>query len=67
MDKTIPYAAGLRRLRGLSRRAVVSLVLAVGLLTTGGLFAYAEVEPHLGEDRRMGEVGITLEDISIRL
>src|SRR4051794_8971934 len=43
MDKTNAHAARLRRLRGLSRRAIMSLVLAVGLLTTGGIFAYAAV------------------------
>ena len=43
MVKRIPHGAGLRRLRGLSRRAVISLVLAVGLVTTGGIFAYAAV------------------------
>src|SRR5919202_1474674 len=43
MVKRITHAAGRRRLRGLSRRAVLSLVLAVGLMTTGGIFAYAAV------------------------
>src|SRR5919202_3808086 len=43
MVKRITHAAGRHRLRGLSRRAVLSLVLAVGLMTTGGIFAYAAV------------------------
>jgi hypothetical protein len=37
------HAAGLRRLGGLSRRALVSLVLAIGLVAAGGILAYAEV------------------------
>jgi hypothetical protein len=43
MDKRMTHAAGLRRLGGISRRAVVSLVLAIGLVAAGGILAYAEV------------------------
>lgn len=43
MDKRTTHAAGRRYLRGLSRRAVISLVLALGLIATGAIFAYGAV------------------------
>jgi K319-like protein len=43
MDKRTTHAAGRGRLRGLSRRAVISLVLAVGLIAGGAIFAYGAV------------------------
>jgi hypothetical protein len=43
IDKTTTHAAGQRRLRGVSRRVVISLMLAVGLIAAGGILAYAEV------------------------
>jgi hypothetical protein len=43
IDKTTTHAAGRRRLRGVSRRVLISLVLAVGLIAAGGILAYAEV------------------------
>jgi hypothetical protein len=41
--KTTTHAAGRRRVRGVSRRVLISFVLAVGLIAAGGILAYAEV------------------------
>jgi hypothetical protein len=43
MDKRTTHATGRRHLRGLSRRALISLVLALGLIATGAIFAFADV------------------------
>jgi hypothetical protein len=43
MDKRTTHAAGQRRLRGVSRRVLISLILAVGLIAAGAILAYAEV------------------------